>query len=62
MQRVSLERLDRVFAVRGHEDHRWHTVRAHRLEDLEGVQARHLDVEEHQIRRQLADRRHRFGA
>jgi hypothetical protein len=50
---VDLERLERVLVVGGDE----HDVgsRVDQLQDLETVELRHLDVQEHHVRHQLTD-------
>ena len=57
VERAHLERPQRVLIVRGDEDHERHALAADRLDHLEPVHLRHLDVEEHQIRRVIHDRR-----
>ena len=59
VDRVDLERFDRVLIVRGHED----DVRSrgaaveHPPRDLEARESRHLHVEKHQVGLQAVDRR-----
>ena len=56
VERADLERLERVLIVRGDEDDERHPLAADRLDDLEAVHLRHLDVEEHEVRRVIVDR------
>ena len=49
VERVNLERADRVRVVRGHEDDGRHVVAVEVLDDVEAVHARHLDVEEDEV-------------
>ena len=58
VERAHLEGLERVLIVGGHEDHERHALAADRLDDLEAVHVRHLDVEKHQLRRMILDGRH----
>ena len=60
VERVHLERLERIFVVGGHEHDR--RRRLEQLQNLEAVQLGHLDVEQDQVRGQLADPFHRFEA
>ena len=55
VERGDLERADRILVVRGHEDHRRHALRSDRVDDREAVHPRHLHVEQHQVRRLLAN-------
>ena len=50
VDRVGLEGLQRVLVEGGHEDDGAGVRRADMLEHAEAVQARHLDVEEHELR------------
>jgi hypothetical protein len=44
-----------MLVVRGHEDHRRHSIRANGAHDAKAIQFRHLHVEQHEIRAKLAD-------
>ena len=57
VERADLERPQRVLIVGGDEDDERHALGPDRLDDFEPVHLRHLDVEEHQIRRVIHDRR-----
>ena len=52
---MDVERPQRVCVVGGHEDDERQVLRGERLEDLEAVDARHLDVEEHEVGPQAPD-------
>jgi len=54
---VDVERAQGVLVVGGDEDDRRDAVRAHTLEDVEAVEVRHLDVQEHEVGPQLFDRK-----
>ena len=54
VERRQFERIDRVLIVGGAEDHRRPRL-AQRRGDIEAARAGHLNVEQHQIRRQLGD-------
>lgn len=60
VQRVHLERALEVLVISSHEDHVWTRFRFERFENRESVEFRHLDIEEHEIRRFLLDRPERF--
>ena len=62
VHRVGGERLDGVVVVGGDEHDRGHPVDADAAHDFQAVEARHLDVEEHQVRRHGGDRGHRVRA
>ena len=57
IERVNLEGPQGVLVVSRHEDHGRHPVRPERIRQLEPGHARHLDVEEEQIRRGVAEGR-----
>ncbi len=62
VERVGLESVDRIAVERGHEhDHR-HALLRHLRDHFEPRQARHLDVEEHEVRGFLGDGGDRFAA
>ena len=54
IERRQFERVDRVLIERGAEDHR-RSRPAQRRRDVEPARARHLDVEQHEIGRELGD-------
>ena len=59
IDRVHLEGLDRVLVVRGDENDRRRPLHAGEArDDLEAVEPRHLDIEEHDVGPQLPDRFH----
>ena len=58
---VDLEGLQRVLVVGRHEDRQRHGV-AERGDDLEAVEIRHLQIEQHQVRHVAANGRDGFGA
>ena len=59
---MRLEGVDRV-AVEGRDEHdHRHALLRHLGDDVEAGNARHLDVEEHQVRLVLGDRGDRFAA
>ena len=62
VERVHLECLHRVFVVRRHEYDERHSVGADGFDDAEAVDLRHLDVQEHEIRRVFVDRQNRLRA
>jgi hypothetical protein len=49
VQRVGLERLNRMLVVSRHEDRERHRRRADGIDDTQAVELGHLDVEEHQV-------------
>ena len=53
---MHVEGAQRVLVVGGREDHRYRA--AQQLQHFEAIELRHLDVEEHQVRRQLGHRLH----
>jgi hypothetical protein len=59
---VDVERLERVCVIGSHEDDRRHVLGADLLDDAEAVEAGHLDVEEDEVGRELADCRDGLGA
>ena len=61
IERRELEGIDRVLIERGAEDHRGPRL-AERRGDVEAAGAGHLDVEQHQIGRQLGDLLRRLHA
>ena len=60
IERAHLEGPQRVLIVRGDEDDHRHLLRPDRLQHLEPVGARHLDVQEDEIRRIPPDHRQPF--
>jgi len=48
--------------VRGNEDHRRHPIRRDRIDERETSHLPHLDIEQDDVGREVADRLHRFGA
>ena len=62
VERVDVERAQRVVIEGGDEDDERHARRADRLDDVEAGGAGHLHVEEHQVRLQPADGIDRLGA
>jgi hypothetical protein len=62
VQRVHLERAERVSVERGDEDDERHPLRADGLDQLESGCTRHLHIEEHEIRTKGLDCRHRRRA
>ena len=56
-----LECPDRVLVIGGDEHDHWQRLLRQVRQHLEARHARHLDVEEHQIRRRVLDGRHRVG-
>ena len=62
VERVGFKSLDRITVERGHEhDHR-HALLRHLRDHLQTRKTRHLDVEEHEVRRFLGDGGYRFAA
>ena len=59
---MDLEGAKRVLIERGHENDLRQPRHVERLEDVEAIQLRHLDVEQHQIGRRRLDRVHGRGA
>ncbi len=59
---VDPECVDRVLLVSGEEDHCRHLLDANRMDHVESRQPRHPHVEEHEVRRELANRPYRIGA
>ena len=55
VERVNLERRERVLVVRRHEHDCGHLRRSDLANHLEPVELRHLDVEEHEVRRQATN-------
>ena len=51
-----------MLVVGRHEDDERHALAPDRFDDLEAVHMRHLDIEEHELRRIIEDRRHGFLA
>ncbi len=60
VERTGLERVDREAVEGGHEHHHRHALLRHAGEHVEPREPRHLDVEKHQVRRVLGDRRERL--
>src|SRR5207248_6832058 len=49
IERLDVERADRVFVVRGDEDDHRHRLDPDLLDDVEAAEAGHLDVEEDEV-------------
>ena len=62
VHRVGVERAHGELLVGGDEDGGRHARRADRRHHVQAGDRRHLDVQEHQVRGQVADRRHRGHA
>lgn len=62
IDRMDVERAERVAVERGHEDHERHAIGSDRVDHVEPRAARHLHVEEDQARAELLDRGDRGAA
>jgi hypothetical protein len=62
VERLDVKRADRVLVVGGDEHGRRHPIDANRLDHLEAIHSRHLQIEKHQVRRRLANLIDRFFA
>ena len=62
VQRMDIERAQRVLVVGRHEDDQRHARGADGFDDVEAGRAGHLHVQEHEVRLQPADRLDRLGA
>jgi hypothetical protein len=62
VDRIELERVDRVLVVRGDENHQRHRVAPDLLDHLEAVDAPHLHVEKHEVGLERGDALHCLGA